>query len=873
MKSYRTRALSSGRIVAAGALFVMSLQFPAVAGAQEGADEIDTIVVTARKREEALQEIPVAVTAFTEQTLLDRQVRDLNDIARFSPGLNFAKAFGRTTERPVIRGLGNVLAGVQFGVESGAAYFVDGVYYPGDLQSLNIDDVERVEVIRGPQSALYGRNTYSGAINFITKSPAEVAELDTGLRFGQDGEMQFDAGISGQLIDGVLGGRLTGRYYSFDGEYTNIVTGNTVGDEETRSVSSMLEWNASEDLRVRTRLSLQKDDDGTRPFFLQSAELNNCYPGTRSMGFWNKVTGSSNFNQYYCGEINRPADYVALNDGPAAGPIPELPGVPAGGNTQSWLNCIPGTSCSTANSTVANVYDPRNALAFSGVERDLKYASILADWDMGGSGWILSGSAAFRDEERRAGSDSDHSQVNRIPADDPTGLDGNPAPYPECNFCGSDMKAADDYSLEVRLTSPVEERLRWMLGAFLYNQEIDTRDIRFADATRTATSFSPISEKEETDNWALFGMVEFDFTDTLSAGLELRWFDEEKSLWQSATEVQPVGSAFDETAEFDEVAPRVTVDWQLTPDVLLYAVYAKGFKPGGLNGKAGATAVPAAPDYAQEESDNYELGAKTTWLDGTLIANASVFFIDAQDIQLTTALVSSSGILTSIVTNQAAGESKGIELELSYLLTENVTVGANYALADTEFTEGCDEFQYILTSGGGLLNPNAATPCTGNDLTGDADGSIEGNQFPLSAKNMASAYADYRQPLANDWEFFVNADVSWEDEKPVQVHNLAWVPDATLVNAQIGFDTGPMTISFYGRNLTDEDAPSMVTRWIQDPVASGAAGGGGGSTPFQAGCSPFPPTCSTSYPRAFFGDMRRGRNFGVEFNYRFGGAD
>ncbi|MCC7258907.1 MAG: TonB-dependent receptor [Gammaproteobacteria bacterium] len=227
----------------------------------------------------------------------------------------------------------------------------------------------------------------------------------------------------------------------------------------------------------------------------------------------------------------------------------------------------------------------------------------------------------------------------------------------------------------------------------------------------------------------------------------------------------------------------------------------------------------------------------------------------------------------SIVTNQGQGEVKGLELELLYLLTDDITLGANYALADTEFTEGCDEFQYILTSGGGLLNPNAATPCTGNDLTGNANGSIDGNAFPLAAKNMFSAFADFRRPILEDLEFFANADVSWEDEKPVQVHNLAWVPDATIVNARIGIDTGRMSLAFYGRNLTDEDAPTMVTRWIQDPVASGAAGGGAGSTPFQLGCNPFPPTCSTSYPRAFFGDLRRGRNFGVEVNYRFGGSD
>jgi outer membrane receptor protein involved in Fe transport len=850
MKSQPTRVLSRAATAIAGAAFVAAGLAPAPVAAQEEATGVDTIVVTARKREEALQEVPVAVTALGEQALLDRQIETVEDVARFTPGLSFAKAFGRTTERPVIRGLGNVLAGVQFGVESGAAYFVDGVYYPGDLQSLNIKDVERVEVIRGPQSALYGRNTYSGAINFVTKSPSDIAEGDTGLRFGQDGEIEFSAGASGQLVDGVLGASINARLYSFDGEYTNVVTGRTVGDEETASVSGVLDWTPTDELRVRTRLSVQRDDDGTRAFFLQPSEMNNCYPGTRSNAAWT-ITGSTNNNQYYCGEINRPADYVALNDGPAiAGQpmvIPGVPDVPFPGN---FVFGTPG----------GDPYNPQQGVAFSGVERDLFYGSVLAEYSLGDSGYTLVGAGAYRDDDRKTGSDSDHSSVNF--------LAGNPPPgTAECTLCASERDDFTDYSFELRLESPGEERLRWLIGAFLYNQEIDGSDVTWA-----APEGGPVNEQEETDNWAAFGSVAFDFTDTITATLEGRYFDEEKSLFQDPTVNTSSGiPVFDESVDFQEFAPRATVDWQVTPDVLLYAIYAKGYKPGGLNGKAGLTATNPAPTYDQEESDNYELGVKTTWLEGRLTANASLYFIDVKDIQLTTPLATGSGQLTSIVTNQGSGEVTGGELELAYSLTDDLSVGANYALADTEFTEGCDEFQWTLTSGGGLLTNFDA--CTGNNVNGNGNGSIEGNQFPLSSKNQVSAFADFRRAVRDDMELFVNADVSWEDEKPVQVHNLAWVPDATLVNARLGVDTGRLTLAVYGRNLTDEDAPSMVTRWLQDPLiitaagfpSTAAAGAPSGSCP--------PNSCSTSFPRAFFGDMRRGRNFGVEVNFRFGGGD
>ncbi|MGI9344234.1 MAG: TonB-dependent receptor plug domain-containing protein, partial [Gammaproteobacteria bacterium] len=226
----------------------------AVAGAAMQSDPFkEEMTVTARRREESLQDVPVAVSAFGETDFIDRQLRTVEDVARFTPGLSFAKAFGRTTERPVIRGMGNVLAGVQFGVESGTAYFVDGLYYPGDLQSLNLNNLQRVEVVRGPQSALYGRNTYAGAINFITKGPAEEFESNVKVRYGEDTDAEIFANVAGPLIDGVMSGELGIRYYTFDGEWTNQVTGRDVGDEETTAINGVIDWSPVDNVSFRLR--------------------------------------------------------------------------------------------------------------------------------------------------------------------------------------------------------------------------------------------------------------------------------------------------------------------------------------------------------------------------------------------------------------------------------------------------------------------------------------------------------------------------------------------------------------------------------------------------------------------------------------------
>ncbi len=839
-------------MVALCATAASGFTLPETARAQGAEVSIEEIITTARRREESLQETPVSVSAFGPEQIANRGIRSVDDVARYTPGLSFAKAFGRSTDRPVIRGQGNVLAGVQFGVESGAAYFIDGIYYPGDLSSLDLANIERVEVIRGPQAALYGRNTYSGAINFVTKSPGDKLDGNVRARYGQFDDQEVYASVRGPLTDS-LSGSLTGRYYTFGGQYRNLVTGRIVGEEETTSISGRLDFAPTDAFTLSGRLLYQEDRDGTRPFFLQPSEMNNCNPGTRSNASW-LWTGSDNNNQYYCGEINRQADSVQLNDGDAIATI-LVPGIPD--------TPLPGFSLPTFPPGLfpgGDPYNPNNGLAFSGVERDILLANLKADWQFD-NGFLLTGQFASRTEDRKTGSDSDHSSMNYLYQ-----AFAPPAPETvECAFCASGQTEFDDVSFEVRLESPADNSLRWMVGAFYYDQTQDNADITFAGV-------DPVDITATVENVAVFGSIETDITDNFTATLELRYFDEKKGRTEIDIEDAANNVSFENS--FDEIAPRLSLNWRLNDDMMLYGIYAKGYKPGGVIGSDGADLVPPTTTYEQEESDNFELGLKSTLLDGRMIANASVFFIDASDIQLTTPLSSGgSGALTSVVTNQGSGETFGIELDVMFALTENLTVGATYALADTEFTEGCDDFQWTLSSGGGILSD--ADACTGTDPSGgNGNGSIVGNQFPLSSENQFSAYADFRTQMG-EGEFFANLNYSWEDEKPVQVHNLAWVPAASLVDARLGWENESWTVAIYGRNLTDEDAPSMVTRWLQDPLLSINAGGAFGSqiSPTNAGAPAgfcVPGACSTNFPRAFFGDMRLGRNAGVEVSLRFG---
>lgn len=813
-------------LMAGATAFALSVQVaPAIAQETESESELkqDTIVVSARKKDEGILEAPVAVSAFDSAAIENLQLESVDDIARFTPGLSFSKAFGRSTERPVIRGQSNVLAGVQFGVESGTAYFIDGVYYSGSIQNLDPNDLQRVEVIKGPQSALYGRNTYAGAINFITKGGTEEYEASGKLRFGNNSTREYAASIAGPLLPG-LSGRLSVRDYEYGGEHRNLVTEELVGQESTFSASGVLDWKPTGNFDSRLRVNFTEDRDGALPLFLQTAEQNNCLPGYRSQAFWSR-SGSTNRNQYFCGVIA--PQPVQLNTGPDADGIPNL---------------IPGVPINATNVFLPRAYGLGDGTAFDGIGRDLYVLTSVNTLRFGDSGWEVGLLGGYSDEHLKTGFDSDHSPVNFFLA----------GPAVEPFFANTNRRDIEDYSVEIQLRSPQEARLRGMLGVYLYDQLIYEGDITFANPSGRAAD----NGKRTTRNEAVFGLLELDVTDRLTATLEGRYAEETKTDRTSVATPR---------VSYNKFTPRLTVDYDLGNGGTFYGVFAQGVKSGGINGAVGEAV--GLPTYEQEESDNFEIGLKTPLPDMGLGAwNLTVagFFTEATNVQLTSAVAATSGAINSIATNQGSGEITGIELDLSGSLNDILSGGVNYAWTDATFTEGCDADEWILTSGGGnFTNPAAQT---GNDFTalfpgsGPPTCSIEGNRFPLTSEHQASAFAraDFREAGPFGSDFFVSGDVTYESSKFVQVHNRAETGAATIVGARFGFETDKWTLAAYGQNLNDEDSVTAATRWLQGPY-------------FSAGFSPntAPTTASRSAPRAFFGSLRRGPQFGAELRVRF----
>ncbi|HSN73105.1 MAG TPA: TonB-dependent receptor, partial [Steroidobacteraceae bacterium] len=590
------------------------------------------------------------------------------------------------------------------------------------------------------------------------------------------------------------------------------------------------------------------DDDGPLALFLQGAAVNNCSPGFRSAAnrrqlLFLPVTPfltSTNGNQYYCGEI-APAP-IALNtdtlDLPAPGGLFNPP--PIG---------------------------PRDGTAFDGVETQEWFTSLKLDWDIGGSGWVLTSTSGYRDYVNLFGTDSDHSDafaIGAIPSffPPPPRVVGYAPGEPL--FANTNRNDIVDYSSELRIASPVDRRLRGVLGLYYYDQKDEGRDLTFEYPRR-----AELENESFTENQAIFGLLAYDITDRLTATVEIRYAEETKERDDycdslagcTNTQFGDVGfgeKIFSAEETFTATDPRVTIDYQVTPDALLYGVYAKGSKPGGINGSVG---LPVdAVFYEQEESDNFELGAKVSGLDGRVQFNTALFYIDATDVQLTTALPATTGqgAVNSVATNQGAAEIKGLEIDMQALLTDNLVLGLGYAYTNAKFTEGCDDFEHVLNTGGVIidfanLTPEAREACD-----------ISGNRLPLGSEHQANATLDWVVPFGSSgYEFVSNLNATYESSKFVQVHNLAETGDATIVGLRLGVRSpSGWQVTAWGRNLTDEDTIPLATRWFD--LRYGFANT---APPGTAGTSPG--LLDSGLPRAFFGALRKGRTFGVDFRYEF----
>jgi iron complex outermembrane receptor protein len=827
---------------------------PAAAAQEEGG--IPEIVVTARKVEESLSDAPVAVSVITADSIAQQGLNSLDDFAKQAVGISFSQAFGRTTDRPVIRGASNVLAGVQAGVETGAAFFIDGVYYQGDIQGFDPSSIERVEIVKGPQSALYGRNTYAGAINYITKDPSEKLQISGRLRAAEHNEREISASISGSMLDNMLGIRVGGRFFKYGGEYRNQLTGKKVGQEETQSAYATFTFKPFEDFKMRSRISWQKDDDGPLALFLQGAAANNCRPGFRSPRYRTAspfvplspaTLTSTNTNQFYCGVIQPQPNNVQLNTDPLL------------------INATLGT---------------RDGTAYDGITNKQISMTNIIDWDLGGSGWVLSSLTGYRDNKNLFGTDSDHSNAFVYFGGTAASTLGT-----EPAFANTNRDDQQDFSQEVRIASPVDNAFRVLLGGYYFKQTFQSQDITFTSGKKGAGVRFDNSEYDTIVNKAVFGLVGYDFSEAFSANAELRYAEETKTqisrgaggasvFCAGQAALLPVfgatgaGNVCRDASKFKGLDPRITLNYTTPGGSLVYGVVATGRKPGGFNGSAGVTATLQTGqnfiEYLPEKSKGGELGVKFDAFGRMLRGSVAGFYNELTNVQLTQAIPnpSGTGALTSIVANSGNATTKGLELELIAAPMDGLLMTSGIAYVSAKFTKGCDADYFILNSGGLRTNFDTRNPTP----AGLALCNISGKTLPLGSPWVINGSMNYETAINDGLKFFGIANLSYEDSKYIQTDNLAETGDTFLVNARFGIKTDNFTLAIFGRNLTDEDTIPLATRWFDLRYGAGTTG-----LPPAAGVTfdGRPAQIESGSPRGFFGALRKGRTFGLEGTFNF----
>ncbi|MFM7797690.1 MAG: TonB-dependent receptor plug domain-containing protein, partial [Planctomycetota bacterium] len=266
MKNRPVRA-PRGAPSALASVFAAGLALTAVSASPMGraqgiaisdAPVLEEVVVTARKREESLRDVPLTVTAVTADAIERLGIRDAYDVSLYTPAFSNVASFGRNSvERPVIRGQANILG------DPNASYFVDGVFLSGSTSNTETANLERIEVIKGPQAVLYGRATFAGAINFVTRKPSDTFEGKVSATVGQHDQRDIVAWVSGPVIDDRLSFYAAVSHLEYGGAYDNpLDQRDDLGAERTKAGTLKLRWTPGEDSEVTALVTGQQDDDG-----------------------------------------------------------------------------------------------------------------------------------------------------------------------------------------------------------------------------------------------------------------------------------------------------------------------------------------------------------------------------------------------------------------------------------------------------------------------------------------------------------------------------------------------------------------------------------------------------------------------------------
>jgi iron complex outermembrane recepter protein len=737
-----------------------------------GAGELrlEEVVVTARKREESLQDVPLSITAFTAESIEERGIESVYDLARLTPNLSFDQSYGRgVLDRPAIRGQSNLL-----GART-VSFVVDGVYIAGNLAA-DLDDVAQVEVLKGPQAATYGRAALAGVISYRTKAPSDSLTGKVSVTGGADGYEEVSAFVSGPIGE-TLGYKLGARHYAFDGQYeARSSDGRTVtlGAEQTQRVSGALRWDPSESFDVTMRAFFQLNDDGLAANYLFT-DLN-CFTGGPVA-----TRGGS-----YCGRVPTVAQAGALGV--------DLADIERAGE--------PGIDQDTILTSME-----ANWRVFGGT------LTAIAAWNKQDADWI------FDDAIINGPTTANRSQV--------------PGPTIRSNANPGGLSRIIELttyrSQELRFASNSEAALDWIVGVYHY----DESNRGFAGApvyngllangmldplnngpAGTLRSFATASSPSGVDNEAVFASATWDATERLHLAIEGRYAID--TLRNVRATVNSFCSSVLE-GEFKSFTPRTSMRFDFTEDANVYVSAARGNRPGSFNTALCGATVPEAEarrmgnlaplNVREDRALTYELGTKLALFDGRMALDVTAFYIDwtNQQYNISEQFVDTNGVTqtTLLTTNAGATEVKGLEVNWAWRLNEFWDVSAGFGYSDAEFVKACDA---TLAT---IVNAMASSPACPAGPTIQID--VAGNQTGIAPSSTANAGLSLNLPLGDAWTFFARTDASYQGERYAEIYNHASTGSSLRFDARAGVNGDSWSITAWGRNVgNDRSATSLV---------------------------------------------------------------
>ncbi|WCD80251.1 TonB-dependent receptor [Pseudomonas sp. TUM22785] len=700
---------------------------------------LQKVTVTARRREEDVQDVPTPITTLSGATLETQRVYKVQDLQQVLPSVNVAFIHARQSS-VAVRGIGNNPA--SDGLEGSAGVYLDNVYLgrPG-MAVFDLLDIEQLELLRGPQGTLFGKNTTAGVLNISTRAPTFSPERTVEVSGGQDGYFQAKGTVNGALTE-TLAARLSAYRTRDDGFIKNIHNGDDLNGGERQGVRGQFLFEPNEDFSLRWINDYNEEDSSTGTMVVYGAPAR----------YWQRaaLVGAS--------PVRDPDDKKVNIDG------------------RQSVSVHQGGS------------------------------SVEANWNLAG-GYTLTSISAYRYWHFTPAND----ESLNVPALLNTGVEVHDR----------------QFSQEIRLASPTGGAFDYVLGAYVFNQNLGNKT--FTDYGSQADLFllganlgainnvsTKANGKIETDSYALFAQGTWHLTDRLDFTAGLRGTYEEKDA--NIKRFAPVGGAavtgqaaairaaqlgaYDSgDLSLHNAAPSflLSLAYKFDEDLLGYASLAHGEKSGGVNLAVGSAPVAGADSLlvGPERANDAELGFKSTLLDRRLLLNANLFWTGIHGYQATTLYqASGSTNVVQVLANAGSVRSRGLEFEATALPVRGLTLNFNGSYNDVTYLS----FKDAPCPGEVSTAPGAPATC---DLTGE--------RVVGASKWIANLSGEYKWQLENRIEPYLTASYSYRSEAEGTLDNsdLSKIDGYGLVNLSAGvrrdLGDGQVDASIWVRNATDTD--------------------------------------------------------------------